>query len=102
MTRRVAPSLPPEPAAETPQAAPVTPEALIPAGRPPSPEKWTERPPVGHPDRAWYLPDNSAVRPVAMQIIAMRLSGMEDAEIAKALNISEKTISPYVYRATKN
>lgn len=32
----------------------------------------------------------------------MRLAGQEDAEIAKALNISEKSISPYVYRATKN
>lgn len=57
---------------------------------------------MGHPDRSWYLPDNSKVRPVAMQIIAMRLSGMEDPAIAKALNMSEKSISPYVYRATKN
>lgn len=42
------------------------------------------------------------MRPVAMQIIAMRLSGMEDADIAKSLNISKNSISPYVYRATKN
>lgn len=87
----VALSLPPTPLAETPQVASDS-----------TPIKWTERPPEGHPDRSWYLPDNSKVRPVAMQIIAMRLSGQDDATIAKALNISEKSISPYVYRATKN
>lgn len=86
----VAPSLPPAPRDETPQVASDT------------PQKWTERPPLGHPDRAWYLPDNSKIRPVAMQIIAMRLSGMEDPEIAKHLGISLKSVSPYVYRATKN
>lgn len=37
-----------------------------------------------------------------MQIIAMRISGMSDQEIAQGLGISEKSISPYVYRATKN
>lgn len=37
-----------------------------------------------------------------MQIIAMRIAGMSDPEIAEALKISEKSISPYVYRATKN
>lgn len=88
----VAPSLPPEPIAETPQVALVS-------------EKWTsreERPPVGDPARSWWLPEDSKVRPVSMQIIAMRLSGMEDEAIAKALSISVKSISPYVYRATKN
>lgn len=87
----VASSLPPTPLAETPQVASDS-----------TPQKWTERPPEGHPDRSWYLPDNSKVRPVAMQIIAMRLSGMDDPAIAKALNISENSVSPYVYRATKN
>lgn len=91
-TLGLAPSLPPVPIAETPQAAPSS----------TAPVKWTERPPVGHPDRSWYLPDNSEVRPKAMQIIAMRLSGMEDAQIAKEMGISEKSISPYVYRATRN
>ena len=94
----VAPSLPPEPVAETPQVDSDSPQNLL-------PQEWTdrdERPPVGHPARSWWLPDNSKVRPVAMQIIAMRLSGMEDPEIAKALQISEKSVSPYVYRATKN
>lgn len=51
---------------------------------------------------SWYCPPDSKVRTVALQIIAMRIAGMEDAEIAKALDISEKSISPYVYRAGKN
>lgn len=88
-TASAAPSLPPVPLDETPQVSSL-------------PTKWTERPPKGHPDRSWYLPEDSDVRPKAMQIIAMRLSGQDDAEIAKALGISEKSISPYVYRATKN
>lgn len=66
------------------------------------PERWTSRPPEGHPDRAWWLPDDSIVRTTALQIMAMRLSGMEDAEIAATLKISKNSISPYVYRATKN
>ena len=37
-----------------------------------------------------------------MQIIAFRLGGMEDAEIAKYLKISPKSIGPYIYRAGKN
>lgn len=39
---------------------------------------------------------------MAMQIIALRIQGMDDADIAKQLDISEKSVSPYVYRATKN
>ena len=81
-------SLPPTPDDETQQDT--------------SPLKWTDRPPEGHPDRSWYLPDNSKVRPIALQIIAMRLAGQEDKDIATALNISVNSISPYVYRATKN
>lgn len=86
----VALSLPPAPLDETPQVASDT------------PVKWTERPPVGHPDRSWWLPDDSKVRPTAMAIIARRIQGEDDADIAKALGISEKSISPYVYRATRN
>lgn len=90
-TRGVVPSLPPVPHDETPQVAPTS-----------LPERWTAKPPLGHPDRSWWLPDTSTVRPVAMQIIAMRLSGQEDVAIAAALGISVNSISPYVYRATKN
>ena len=37
-----------------------------------------------------------------MQIIAFRLGGMADAEIATYLKISPKSIGPYIYRAGKN
>lgn len=88
----VVPSLPPAPPEPAPQTAP-------------SPEEWTDQdnmPPEGHPARAWWLPSNSKVRTTAMQIIAMRISGMEDDQIAAELKISKNSISPYVYRATKN
>lgn len=90
-TTPVVSSLPPTPGDETPQET----SAL-------TPQKWTERPPEGHPDRSWWLPDNSSVRTMALQIIAMRINGQDDADIAKALGISVNSVSPYVYRATKN
>lgn len=90
-TKPAALSLPPAPGDETPQGTSSS-----------VPEKWTERPPKGHPDRSWWLPDNSQVRPMALQIIAMRIAGQEDEAIATALGISKNSISPYVYRATKN
>ena len=51
---------------------------------------------------AWWLPPDSKVRRVALLIMAMRLAGMEDTEIAKELGISRNSIGPYVYRAGKN
>ncbi len=51
---------------------------------------------------SWYLPPDSKVRFVALQAIAMRIAGMEDEDIAKAMGISAKSISPYIYRAGKN
>lgn len=51
---------------------------------------------------SWYLPPDSKVRQTALQIIAMRISGMEDPQIADALKISQKSISPYIYRAGRN
>jgi hypothetical protein len=51
---------------------------------------------------SWYLPPDSKVRVVAMNIIAMRTAGKTDDEIAKELKISPKSIGPYVYRAAKN
>lgn len=51
---------------------------------------------------SWYCPPDSKVRTTALQIIAMRIAGMDDDEIAKLLKISVKSISPYVYRASKN
>ena len=37
-----------------------------------------------------------------MRIVALRLGGMEDEEIAAYLKISKNSISPYIYRAGKN
>ena len=37
-----------------------------------------------------------------MKIIALRLGGMEDAEIASYLGISKNSISQYIWRAGKN
>jgi hypothetical protein len=51
---------------------------------------------------SWYLPPDSKVRAVALNIMAMRAAGKTDTEIAAELNISAKSISPYVYRAAKN
>jgi hypothetical protein len=56
-----------------------------------------------HPAKpGWWLPPDSKVRRISLQIIAMRLAGMEDEEIAHDLGISPKSIRPYVYRAGKN
>lgn len=50
----------------------------------------------------WRLPDDSIVRERAMKIIAFRLGGMSDDEIAKYLGIGRRSIGPYIYRAGKN
>jgi hypothetical protein len=51
---------------------------------------------------SWYLPPDSKVRAIALNIMAMRAAGKSDEEIAVELKISPKSISPYVYRAAKN
>lgn len=51
---------------------------------------------------SWYLPPDSKVRAIALNILAMRAVGKTDEEIAVELKISPKSISPYVYRAAKN
>lgn len=48
------------------------------------------------------LPDDSKVRKTVMHIIAMRLAGIEETEIAKSLGIARSTISHYIYLAGKN
>jgi transposase len=50
----------------------------------------------------WYLPPDSKVRVIALNILALRAAGKSDEEIATELNLSVKSISPYVYRAAKN
>lgn len=51
---------------------------------------------------SWYLPPDSKVRAISLNILAMRAAGKSDLEIAAELKISPKSISPYVYRAAKN
>jgi hypothetical protein len=51
---------------------------------------------------SWYLPPDSKVRVVALNIMAMRAAGKSEDEIASELKISPKSIAPYVYRAAKN
>lgn len=54
------------------------------------------------PKPAWALAPDSKIRTSAMQIIAMRISGMGDEEIAAALNLSQRSLSSYLYKAGKN
>ncbi len=50
----------------------------------------------------WYMPPDSDVRVKALKIQAMRMQGIDDDAIARALDISPKSISPYLYRAGRN
>lgn len=83
---------------------PATSMPSVPPSLPPAVTADTSLTPSNSEDKKpdWYLPPDSKIRVVAMQIIAMRIAGMEDTEIAEKLNISRKSISPYIYRATKN
>jgi len=54
------------------------------------------------PQPAWRLPEDSDIRELAMKIIAFRLGGMDDADIAAYLEISPKSVRTYVYRAHMN
>lgn len=54
------------------------------------------------PQPAWRLPEDSDIREIAMKIIAFRLGGMSDADIAGYLEISAKSVRTYVYRAHMN
>lgn len=50
-------------------------------------------------DRNAQLPADSVVRQKAMHIIAMRMAGMERAEIAKALDLAPGSVTTYLYLA---
>lgn len=85
------------PASLVPTTAPEMPPSLPPA----APDTTLALPPTTE-KPGWQLNDDSIVRTKALQIIAMRIAGMEDVDIAKALDMSPKSISPYVYRAARN
>lgn len=50
----------------------------------------------------WVLPPDSKVRKTAAKIVAMRIAGLDEEEIAKNLEMSPKSIRAYIYRAGKN
>lgn len=81
--------IPPSASSHTPDA-PAS-EALIPA-------------PAAKPVPAWAkMPSNSKVRKTAMRILALRLHGMADDDIAKAVGLSNAgTVRSYIYKAGKN
>lgn len=96
----------PNPAAEptsTPSSLPLTadaqalpaPDALAPADATPVPEK---------PKREWWrAPKNSKIKKTAMKILAMRLRGFPDTEIATALGLaSSSVVRGYIHRAYRN
>jgi hypothetical protein len=103
------PSLPPEVVGAALAVSPPTPVKGSPEDTRvacPTCKTLTKRPtcPNGHPVEQpdWRLPDNSILRERAMKILALRLGGMSDEEIAKYLNITRSTISPTLWRAGKN
>ncbi len=98
--RILGPSAPTSPGSVVPSLPPALPEAPLQVVS--NSDRPTERPPVGDPARSWWLPDDSLVRAKALQILAMRISGLEDKDIAAQMGISPNSISSYVYRATKN
>lgn len=51
---------------------------------------------------AWRATEDSPIREAAMKIIALRLGGLSDDQIAEHLGISRKSIGPYIYKAGKN
>lgn len=55
------------------------------------------------PKPKWKLPKNSKVKKTAMRILALRLHGMSDDDIAKAVGLANATtVRGYIYRAGKN
>ncbi len=51
----------------------------------------------------WKAPPNSKIRKAAMKIVAMRIRGFSDADIAVALGLaSGQMVRSYLYRAHKN
>jgi predicted transcriptional regulator len=92
------------------KAVPITTQALVQAVRaapvvPPS--NGAAVPASGSPshlpaDEHTRLPADSLVRKKAMHILAMRMAGNTNQEIAKALDIAERSIRQYIYLAGRN
>lgn len=82
----------PAPVDTAPDAAtsvPAVPDAAIPPTKPK--KEW------------WKSPPNSKVKKTAMKIVAMRIRGFPDAEIATALGLaSPSVVRGYIHRAYRN
>ena len=50
----------------------------------------------------WELPANSDVRAKAAKIMALRISGVSDEQIAKEVGIQPRTLRQYLWLAAKN
>ena len=59
------------------------------------------RVPAGVPPHA-YIAEGSQIGEAGVRIYVMRAAGIPDEAIAKALNLSVKTLSGYVYKAGRN
>lgn len=72
-----------------------------PSARPPSVLRGVIKP---NPNSTWWMaPPNSKIRKTAVKILALRLRGMPDAEIATALGLaSPSVVRGYIHRAYKN
>lgn len=51
---------------------------------------------------AWELPESSRVRDKAAKIMMLRIGGMADADIAKEVGLSQRSLRQYLYLAAKN
>ncbi len=54
------------------------------------------------PKPSWWLPPDSKTRKTALLILAMRLAGMPDDEIAKRVKLGKESLRMYLYLAGKN
>ncbi len=48
------------------------------------------------------LPDDSAIRPTALKIVALRQGGLSDEEIGQILGLKKSTLTAYLYKAGAN
>ncbi len=49
----------------------------------------------------WTLPEDSKIKKVALQMVAMRIAGLTDDEIAASLGLKKSTIHSYLHKAGK-
>lgn len=95
----------PEKAQTALYAAPRTAEAPSSPGTPPSPGLSIPAivPPTKRPKQRWTdLPEDSLIREKAAAIVAMKIQGYDNDEIAAKLNLSVRSLRQYMWIAGKN